>query len=148
MFLFFLSVLFSCDSTKIYDEYIAVNPSGWDASTPIQFELELSATQDEVFNCLIGLRNNNEYLYANIFLFVDIEDPNGVLYTDTLQYLLAEPSGKWKGSGVGAIKHHLFMCKDAQVLMDGVYKFRISHGMRTDTLFGIEDIGLRIESIN
>tara|TARA_B110000977_G_C10978641_1_gene455215 strand:+ start:496 stop:969 length:474 start_codon:yes stop_codon:yes gene_type:complete len=148
IFLFASAVLISCDSTKIYDAYIAVNPSGWEASKPIEFEVEVDASQDHKFNYVIGLRNNNEYLYANLFLFVATEDPSGAIHTDTLQYLLAEPNGKWKGAGIGAIKHHMFVYKEAQVLTDGIYKFRIAHGMRTDTLFGIEDIGLRIESTN
>ena len=73
---------------------------------------EIDAQEGVLFNYLIGLRNNNDYLYANIFFFVDVESPDGERQIDTLQYLLAEPGGKWLGSGVGEIKFNLFKFKE------------------------------------
>jgi gliding motility-associated lipoprotein GldH len=80
-----------------------------------------------------------------MFFFVDVESPDGEHQIDTLQYLLAEPGGKWLGSGVGEIKYNLFKFKEDQTMQSGVYKFSIAHGMRDDLLLGIEDVGLRIE---
>ena len=108
----------------------------------------MKASEGSVFNYLIGLRNNNDYLYSNIFFFVDIENSAGAHRLDTLQYLLAEPNGKWIGSGVGAIKHNLFKFKQEQSLDEGIYKVKLSQGMRDDVLMGIEDIGFRIERSN
>lgn len=147
-FLFALIFLVSCDNNKVYDEYIEVETSGWNAADTLAFEIELNSTNGDLFDFLIGLRNNNEYLYSNIFLFVELENPQGITQIDTLQYLVAEPNGKWKGAGIGAIKHNLFKYKESQVLEDGLYKIKITHGMRSELLHGIEDIGLRIESVN
>ena len=94
------------------------------------------------------MRNNNDYLYANIFFFVDIEDPSGLHQVDTLQYILAAPDGKWLGSGVGEIKFNLLKLKEKEIMQPGLYKYKIVHGMRDDVLIGIEDIGLRIERSN
>mgnify|MGYP000371275781 FL=1 len=85
---------------------------------------------------------------TNNVLFLDVETPSGVTYTDTLQYLLARPDGKWVGAGLGAIKHNLFKYKESQSMENGLYKFNISHGMRSELLTGIEDIGFRIEKTN
>jgi len=62
--------------------------------------------------------------------------------------LLAEPNGKWLGSGVGAIKHNLFKFKQEQSMEAGIYKIKFSHGMRDEMLLGIEDVGFRIERSN
>jgi len=145
-----LSLLFvvSCDTNKVYDEYQAINSDGWLSTESIDFEIEMKASEGSLFNYLIGLRNNNDYLYSNIFFFVDVENPAGEHRLDTLQYLLAEPNGKWIGSGVGAIKHNLFKFKQEQSLDEGIYKVKLSQGMRDDVLMGIEDIGFRIERSN
>ena len=147
---FFIALLFftSCDHSKVFNEYQEINPNGWSFTEALDFEVDIQEQQGHFFNYLIGLRNNNDYLYANIFFFVDIESPNGKHQIDTLQYLLAQPDGKWLGSGVGEIKYNLFKFKELQMMKTGVYKFSISHGMRDDLLLGIEDVGLRIEGAN
>ena len=147
---FFTALLFftSCDRSKVFDIYQDIHPNGWSPTEALDFEVEVQAKEGALFNYLIGLRNNNDYLYANIFFFVDVESPDGEHQIDTLQYLLAEPDGKWLGSGVGEIKYNLFKFKEAQVMQTGVYKFSIAHGMRDDLLLGIEDVGLRIEGSN
>jgi gliding motility-associated lipoprotein GldH len=138
----------SCDGNKVYDEYIAIQPSGWASTDTIDFSVELNHTQGELYDVLIGLRNNNDYLYSNLFLFVEVENPMGETSIDTLQYLLAEPNGSWIGTGIGSIKHNLFKYKESQDLQEGIYKFKIRQGMRSNILLGLEDIGIRIESVN
>ena len=147
---FFTALLFfaSCDRSKVFDIYQDIDPNGWSFSEALDFEVEIQAQEGAIFNYLIGLRNNNDYLYANIFLFVDVEGPDGKHQIDTLQYLLAEPDGKWLGSGVGEIKYNLFKFKETQEMQTGVYKFSIVHGMRDSMLMGIEDVGIRIEESN
>jgi len=147
-FLAILLSLVSCDTNKVYDEYFAIDEAGWNSSKSIDFEVELNPSEGEVFDILIGLRNNNDYLYSNLFLFVEVQNPLGERSIDTLQYLLAEPSGKWVGSGVGAIKHNIFKYKESQALATGAYKFKLRQGMRSTMLYGLEDVGLRIERVN
>ncbi|MCS5663601.1 MAG: gliding motility lipoprotein GldH [Flavobacteriales bacterium] len=147
--LFVALLLFaSCDRSKVFDVYHGIDSGGWNSDEALDFEVEITSQEGRLFNYLIGLRNNNDYLYANIFFFVDVESPNGELQRDTLQYLLAEPGGKWLGSGVGEIKFNLFKFKEGQAMQSGVYKFSIAHGMRDDLLLGVEDVGLRIEESN
>lgn len=147
-FLFTLISIVSCDSNKVYDAYLPINPDGWLLTDTLVFEVEMAAQQTHASNYLIGLRNNNEYLFSNVFLFVEIENPLGQKQIDTLQYLVAEPNGKWKGAGVGAIKSNVFKYKESQLMEEGIYTFKITHGMRNNVLMGLEDIGLRIESVN
>jgi gliding motility-associated lipoprotein GldH len=147
-FLVSLLLLVSCDSNKVYDEYVAINPEGWISTETIDFSVELNSTQGDLYDVLIALRNNNDYLYSNLFLFVEVENPMGETSIDTLQYLVAEPNGSWVGTGIGSIKHNLFKYKESQDLQTGIYKFKIRQGMRSHILLGLEDIGIRIESVN
>lgn len=140
--------LYSCDSTKLYDEYANIPDEGWSLKDTVQFDLVIPEGELQAYDYLIGLRNNNDYLYANIFFYVIIKESNGLQITDTLQYLLAEPSGKWLGSGVGEIKHNLLIYKEQQMLRAGKYSVSIVHGMRDEVLQGIEDVGFRVERSN
>ena len=143
-FLFFVS----CDRSKVFDLYKEVDSQGWDVTDTISFEVEIDSQENGLYNTFIGLRNNNDYLYANIFFFVNVELPSGIHRIDTLQYILAAPDGKWLGSGVGEIKYNLLKFKENESMQSGLYKYKIVHGMRDDVLIGIEDVGLRIERSN
>lgn len=143
-FLFFVS----CDSSKVFDLYLEVDSQGWDITDTISFEVEIDSQENGLYNTFIGLRNNDDYLYANIFFFVNVETPSGIHRIDTLQYILATPDGKWLGSGVGEIKYNLLKFRENESMQSGLYKYEIVHGMRDDVLTGIEDIGLRIERSN
>ena len=68
-FLFFVS----CDRSKVFDLYLELDSQGWHATDTIGFEFEIDSQENILYNTLIGLRNNNDYLYANIFFFVDVE---------------------------------------------------------------------------
>ena len=139
-------MLSSCSKNKVYDEYQALDSGSWSASESINFEVQIPEQEGVLYDWLIALRNNNDYPFSNIYFFVDVESPSGTTQRDTLQYLLAEPNGKWLGSGLGEIKHMTLQYREEQAMVSGgLYKFRISHGMRDEELFGIEDLGFRIE---
>ena len=137
--------LASCDRTKVYESYTQIPSGGWSFNDTLEFEFEMNPEADQSYNWLIGLRNNNDYRYSNVFFFVQTLGPNGLQKCDTLQYLLAAPNGKWLGSGVGSIKYNLFNYKASEEMMKGEYTIQITHGMRDKVLVGLEDIGVRIE---
>lgn len=140
--------LYSCDSSKVYDEYVNIPEEGWMVEDTIKFDIEVPKGEQQLYNYVLGLRNNNEYLYANIFFYVTIVNPAGEQSTDTLQYLLAEPTGKWLGTGLGEIKHNLLVYKEEQKLAAGMYSVYVVHGMRDKNILGIEDVGFRLERSN
>lgn len=81
-------------------------------------------------------------------MFFHTTFPGGYATSDTLQILLAESSGKWIGSGMGKIKECRVMLQDRiRFPESGTYSFCIEQAMRTQTLKGIEDIGIRIEKM-
>jgi gliding motility-associated lipoprotein GldH len=63
----------SCDCSKVFDLYQDIDSSGWSSAETLDFEVEIDAQEGVLFNYLIGLRNNNDYLYANMFFFVGLE---------------------------------------------------------------------------
>ena len=144
----------SCDSNRVYDEYKSV-PNVWHKDSVISFKIN---PQDSLkpYNLFVNLRNTNEYKYNNLFLIVEMVFPHGKTITDTLEYKMADPTGKLLGTGLTDIKENKLWYKEHVVFKEsGDYTVKIQHAMREngkvngiENLEGITDIGFRIEKIN
>jgi gliding motility-associated lipoprotein GldH len=72
--------------------------------------------------------------------------PDGRFRTDTVEMILADPSGKWKGSGIGDLFDRRMLYMQDVLLPDtGMYQVIIKQAMRPMRLKGIQDIGFRLE---
>ena len=120
----------------------------WSKKTEQKFKLEITDPQNPK-NIIFVVRNNNDYPYSNIRFIVNFgETKSSKKMTDTLNYVLAKPNGEWIGKGFGDTKETLFQYKlNYKFPKNGDYSIGITHGMRTDNLKGIEDIGVKIESV-
>ncbi|MBI9034610.1 MAG: gliding motility lipoprotein GldH [Bacteroidales bacterium] len=135
----------ACDSNHMYDDSLSVPETGWHKDNLIQFKVEVPDTTSP-YNFFLNLRNNTDYNYSNAFFFLKTTYPSGQLARDTIQIIVADHRGKWLGKGFGRIKdQQIQLRKEMTFPQQGLYIFEIQHGMRTDTLFGIEDVGIRIE---
>ncbi len=149
---FFLYISFvSCDNKQLFDEYKTV-AGAWDANEQMTFVLpELDSI--EPYNLFINIRNTNAYRYSNLFLISSMHFPNGKIVTDTLEYEMAAPSGKWLGTGFTDTKESKLWYKEkVQFFEKGAYKVQLQHAMRKNgetsgihSLEGITDVGFRIE---
>lgn len=156
LFIFLSSCAFfcSCDSNRIYDEYKSV-PNQWHKDSIISFNV-IPPDSINHYNLFVNLRNTNAYKYSNLFLIVEMDFPNGKIVKDTLEYKMADPSGKFLGTGFTDVKENKLWYKGHEepfVFKEtGEYKINIQHAMRQngqvygiENLEGITDIGFRIE---
>jgi len=143
----FLSLLFlSCDTNKVFEEYIAVDNNIWKKEDRADFVFEVVDTTSP-HNIYINIRNTGDYSFSNLYLFLTIKGPNGNYTIDTVNCQLADNRGKWLGSGVGDLWDlkipYIGNFKFAQ---QGKYIVSYEQAMRVKNgLKGISDIGLRIE---
>lgn len=156
-FLVFSFVLVSCDSNRVFDEYKSV-PNKWHKDSIISFKVTPpDSTQN--YNLFVNLRNTNAYKYNNLFLIVEMVYPHGKTIKDTLEYRMADPTGKLLGTGLTDVKENKLWYKgnESNFIFDevGEYTVNIQHAMRENgkvngvlELEGITDIGFRIENIN
>ena len=97
-------------------------------------------------NFYVNVRNADGFPYRDIFLFIKTTSPDGKIYNDTLDCILADEQGKWLGDGMGDIYDNQIPFKrNAHFPIKGKYVFEIQQGMRTDNLPLIMDVGIRIE---
>jgi gliding motility-associated lipoprotein GldH len=145
---FIALLLFACNSNILYTDSVSMAGEEWTLENVPSFEPEITDTVSNN-NIFFTLRTGSSYPFRNIYLFVSTTSPSGKTITDTLQYSLADEKGKWYGKGFGDVHEmRLLFKQDVYFPVKGNYSFKIRHGMRTETLKGVYDIGIRIEKFN
>lgn len=148
--IFFLFVcawgLSSCDSSNVvFERNTSLPGATWSAAHPVLFEFEASDTIT-LHNMYINLRHGEGYPYSNIYMFVDLEFPNGKHSIDTLECTLADPTGRWLGKGLGDVYESRYLFKHRKSFpMSGHYKVAVNYAMRPPEMKEIYDIGFRLE---
>ncbi len=147
--LFFFVLLFitliSCEKNIFFQETQKIKGEEWATKQPCEFSVGVSDIKRS-YDFYIDIRNTTDYKYSNIFFFLKTSFPGGTTSMDTLEVNLAQPDGKWLGSGFGRIKYLRVPIKTAvRFRRPGTYKFSFQQAMRGD-LKGITDFGLRIEN--
>lgn len=143
-----LCAIASCTPKKEFEAYKTLDSDGWNKDSVVVIPVELRDTLGS-HNLYLNIRNNGNYEFSNLWLFVNIKAPDGNLLTDTLEFQLADPAGKWLGSGIGDLFDNQFLYKENVYFpMSGSYEFSIQQGMRSNVLKGIRDIGISIEKRN
>lgn len=147
--LLLILVLFSCDSNKVYEEYIEVENAIWQKENVATFNFEAKDTS-LAHNLYVNIRNTGDYPYSNLYLFVTMQGPNGNLLKDTVNCTLADNSGKWLGKGIGDLWDlQIPYIKGFKFAQKGEYYMSFEQAMRVENgLKGITDIGLRVEKAN
>lgn len=138
---------FSCDSKRIFEQNVDIPGSGWVIDSVIKLEVAITDTVIPT-NFYINVRNADGYPYSNLFLYIKTIFPSGKTANDTLECVLADEQGKWLGNGLGDIYDNQIPFKrNVRFPSSGKYIFEIQHGMRTEIVPLIMDIGLRVERV-
>lgn len=134
-----------CDRYRVYEENIAIPQGRWikDNTPFFTFAIEDTAVS---YNVYINTRNNAEYYYRNLYLFIEWISPQNKKARDTFNIMLADEKGKWLGRGSGNLYFKQTPYKiQVKFPEKGNYKITITQAMRHDTLDNITDIGVRVE---
>lgn len=142
----------SCDKKRVFDQYITLPNQKWNKNNQLNFVFSINDTVKK-HNLFLTLRNNKEYLFSNLFVITKMDFPDGNSITDTLEYDMADASGKFLGKGFFDIKENKLFYKENIVFpLKGAYTFKVRQSMRKngeingiENLQGLTDIGFRIE---
>lgn len=139
------SMLTSCGRDNLYTKNVPLDPAGWPAGQFIRFEVPVADTQG-AYTIFLQVRNDGRYETSNLWLFITTHSPTGATLRDTVECRLANEEGRWQGRGSGG-RYSLEIPFRYRVRFPekGTYLFEIEHGMRTNRLNYITDLGLRIE---
>jgi gliding motility-associated lipoprotein GldH len=143
-----LILLLSCNGDVMFSDAHIMENNTWALMNNVAFNLSVDDTISSS-NISFSIRTGSAYPFRNIYLFVSTTAPDGKILTDTLQYYLADESGKWYGKGFGDISELSLPYKsNVYFPMRGTYRFSVRHGMRVEDLKGVYDFGMRVEKIS
>jgi gliding motility-associated lipoprotein GldH len=135
----------ACGTPPKFEENVNLHGDQWLKDSVVHIAVPITDST-EIYSLVLNLRNNNDYPYRNIYLFIEATSPTGLVMTDTVQYELADAQGQWLGKrGNFWVDHRLRYRSQVMFTDTGNYDFCIRHGMRADTLQGIGAVGLRLE---
>lgn len=141
--IFFTGFYFSCSEKDTYSKFYSFHNAEWDMNNDLKFEVPIDDTLS-LFDVYVEIRNNNNYKFQNIWLFIDYQNPQGNIRKDTLETDIADVFGKWYGKGISLYSYAIPYELNKQYPNTGTYTYTIRQGMREIVLTGISDVGLRI----
>lgn len=147
--IFFLCVLFSCDSDRLFEQNITLENRYWRMDEPVTFDFKVEDSS-KPYTIYYNVRNSLEYPYARLFVQYTLSDSTGLPIDKKLnsQFLFDQKTGQPLGqSGVGDVFDHQFLIIEKHVFdYPGKYQLKIEQYNRQDTLRGILAVGARIET--
>ena len=150
--LFAALVLSSCDRSFIYEQNREMNSGAWHKDS-IQVFTTDSLTALELGKAIkigFNVRNTVDYNFRNLWLFVELELPNGQSIKDTLDHVMMDAQGYWMDGvkGGSSVKEsRIYYPYGITNPPAGVYRIKIQHGMRMEALPEILSVGARIEEL-
>lgn len=145
IFPFLLLLLASCNDNVLFDENREIEEMSWSLTNLKSFTYQVEDTLTPC-NFYLNIRHSEDYAFSNLYLFMRTDFPNGEAARDTMEFVLQDNDGKWKGSGAGTIRDNsILFKKNLRFPLKGEYKFTLEQAMRETDLKGISEIGLRIE---
>lgn len=140
--------IFACDRNQVFEEYKTIPQKNWHKDSLVVFNIPVTDTTQN-HNLIVNIRNDINYKYSNLWLFIEVQQPGGEAIKDTFELSLADPSGKWLGDGFGGLKtRHVIFRRNVYFPATGNYQINIQQGMREELLAGISDVGFRVEKLN
>jgi gliding motility-associated lipoprotein GldH len=137
--------LSSCGLNYTYNENVTIEDGKWFKDDAVHFKVLIDDSLTG-HNFYLSLRNDTDYRFSNLFVFLTTHFPNGNITRDTIECVMADNSGKWMGKGWGNIKENkILLNQNIRFPVTGQYEFFVQQAMREDTLEGIHSVGLIIE---
>lgn len=131
-----------------FHTYCSIAPEGWQNQDTLDFELCIRDSA-VCYALTVEMRNRAEYPYLNLPLSIAFVDSVGTLLAcDSIQLLLADGQGSWRGKGWGGLYCSAKEAKPICVPYSGRYTLRLSYALPDSLLPGLSDIGIRLESLN
>ena len=148
-FLLMILCFLACNNNMLFKADKEITNT-WHTDSVLIFQFSVSDT-NATFYSEINIRHTTDYSYKNLFVFIHNTNPSGKMVTDTVECVLADKTGKWKGRGVGDILDFTKMYNDSIFFeTSGEYKIEIEQAMRygelpkIEMLKGIVSIGVSI----
>ena len=148
--LFLSGLLTGCLSVPApyYQRQVPIPQNQWDYTFRPVFKFEIKDTGAHYQPYFI-IQHTQAYPYSNLWMWMYIKSPgDSIGKKERVNVTLADPTGKWKGRGMGAIyeeRVYLNLGDSVRFRQAGVYEIAVEQNMRINPLPEILHVGLRVE---
>lgn len=141
--IFFILTLTSCRGKVVFSDYVSLPNSQWSKDKSYSFNVNIPDSS-KTYELSLLIRNNDSFEKQNLWLSIT-QEHNGKIKTDTVNIFLLDENGKWRGSGIrNTYDNNLIWRSSYRFSQTGNHIFLFKHLMRSDTLQGIERIGIEV----
>lgn len=138
-------LLASCTDSALVDRNVTIADRAWHYDDRPSVAAHITDTNTR-YDLYINLRHTPDYRYANIFILLHQQTPDGRDTAERFELRLAEPDGRWLGRGSGSVYAHQQLVKENVRFPDtGKYVFAFEQNMRENPLLEVTDVGIRID---
>lgn len=145
-----MAIAVSIMACNIFDSRInqfhTLSENQWIAGEPVLFlNMPFDSVMTSSDSLTIYLRHLNNYPYRNLWLFIDYISNDNSVYTDTVEFELADIYGKWQSKGFGTLYEFSAPIAPSKTNIRNVKSISVWHGMRCDTLAGVSELGISLK---
>lgn len=121
-------------------DWMTVGPDGWAYGDTLDYPAK-NDSANVPRSLQLGLRHDAGYEYSNLWLELSYLTPADTVVADTINMVLADDFGRWRGTGRGISYQLVDTVTTRQPVKPGA-TLHLRHIMRVDTLHHIDKIGL------
>ena len=143
--LFVASLLSACDKQTVYHSFQSLPTEGWLREDTLSFDVKVTDSLT-YYKLSLEVRNRSNYPYQNLPLSICYTTADSIPSpTDTIQLILADKEGIWKGDGWGGLYQTAVPAGSVRIGKPGTYLFKVAYTLPDERLQGINDIGIKLK---
>lgn len=147
LFCLFTFALASCLPAPYFQKEEAIPHNAWDYSFKPKFTFDITDST-VLYQPIFLIRHTQAYPYSNIWMWLYVRTPDSVMHKERVNIVLAEPTGKWLGRGMGEIYEQRMRIKFSDSIKfhhPGTYQVIMEQNMRINPLPDVLHVGFRLE---
>lgn len=136
----------ACGQLAIYQNRVSFAHCQWPVDAVLDFSFQISDTA-QAYDIALLVKHTQDYPYQNLYITYYLEDDaSHLLHKELKNYALFDvKTGKPLGRGRWKSKSHTFsVAANQHFSHPGLYTLKLEHFMRTDTLPGLQAIGIKV----
>lgn len=151
LFIFCAAVFFAgCLPSPYYQKQESIPQNQWAYNFTPVFKFDITDSNGHYKPYFI-IQHTQAYPYSNLWMWMYIKTPGSTtVRKERVNVLLADPSGRWKGRGMGAIYEErvvLDLGDSVRFNRTGTYEIRLEQAMRVNPLPEVLHVGFRLEML-
>ncbi len=145
LFLAFTFLLTACGKEKIvFEKEYPIPNSAWIYADTLNFAFDIVDTM-ALYDIVVHIKHRSDYGFQNLYTRISTKFPTGDRRSQTLNFDLADNTGKWMGKKSGANRDfEVKIQENAFFNQTGQHVITLEQMMRVSSLSGIERIDLQV----